>query len=157
MQVAIAGGSHFPAPALDVNGGAVIRERTACPVNIGLAVNWFRIAAMRPNGRIAGPGQNRSGIAVGTVKRVGPIGRKTSGWIIVDRIIQVLLTIPGSFHDNHTFARRKLYCREIVGPPLDCYITELPAPRGTRSATMELDQDDVARTEHGSGLADGRG
>src|SRR5215207_9491610 len=103
------------------------------------------VPSVRAWGRRASPDQYRAAIAVGAVKRVGPIRGKTDGAIIVELIVQVFCAVTGRFYHYHATTNGKANGGEIVLPPLDSdeaplILTILKVEPGAR--TVKFDQDD---------------
>jgi len=75
--------------------------------------------------RRTGPHDNRAGIPVGSAERVGPSGGETEARCFVERIIKILRSVSGGFHDDDPPARGVENGGKIIRPPFDGNIATL--------------------------------
>ncbi len=153
LQVAVAGGGDFAAPALGVDAAAVVGEAQPRPVGPV-------IGAVRARRRRAGPDDDRLRARVGGVERVAPAGRKAARAGVVERVVEVLRAVAGGLDHDDPAPDRVADRREIVRPPLDRDVAALVAARlevEPRSGAMDLQQHDVAGAQVVGGGADRAG
>src|SRR5216683_2822070 len=141
LEAPVAGCHHFASPALDVDTVSEVRE--------------VQSRAIRTEARRGSPGayEDRAGVAIGSIEGILPAGTEGRCGRVIDGIVEIHGAVARGFHDQNLASRRIDDRIEIIGPPLH---GDLFGPADEWwPFTLQLEQDDVARTECERGLVYG--
>src|SRR5712671_4035831 len=97
-----------------------------------MGIGWRNARANEYGTRIARP-----------AKWIAPRGRKARCGRIVERIVEILVTVACCFDHDHALARRVQNRIEVVRPPFKREVT-MSRGREARTLAMQFDQNDVA-------------